>query len=187
LNDDASKIEMLDAAILEVDVEGVYSLPVSVRAPENLEGARLVFGITLGGEWLGGENIDVADRSQFVASRRGDIALSPKMGLSRVEIDSSGKLTVFGWVLAAEKIDEIIVALDGSVVDRAEYPSPRPDVYQIYPEYGTTRSGFRFETQVVSEIPPASLPLVQVSARSAGNLVIESERVASRPPERLDP
>ncbi|SDM69732.1 Ig-like domain-containing protein [Bacillus sp. OK048] len=59
-------------------------------------------------------------------------------------IQSNGEITVSGWYLDVSGVSKIEVFVDGMYVGQAQYGLSRPDVQQVFPEFGNGNSGYRF-------------------------------------------
>ncbi|ANZ99219.1 hypothetical protein BFC22_03470 [Carnobacterium divergens] len=53
-------------------------------------------------------------------------------------------VSVKGWALADKGIKEVEVSINDSVVGKAEYGKNRPDVYDAYPSYNNSNSGYEY-------------------------------------------
>ena len=80
--------------------------------------------------------------------------------LDEVSVVGGGALYVRGWALARERIDAIVVELDGRPIGRARLGLFRPDVFQDHPQFGNRSSGFDLRVPGVS---PEGLRLVGIT------------------------
>ncbi|MGI8385425.1 Ig-like domain-containing protein [Robertmurraya sp. P23] len=55
-----------------------------------------------------------------------------------------GNINIKGWALDISGVSKIEVLVDGKITGTAEYGLPRLDVYNAYPEYKNTNSGFQY-------------------------------------------
>src|SRR5207248_3133498 len=95
------------------------------------------------------------------------------------------RLSIGGWALAASRILEIAVALDGKVVGKANYGQARPDIAQFYPGLeGADRSGFMLSVELLRLTGEAIEP--ELTVRTADGEIGRRALRVDVPPQQVE-
>ncbi|NKZ28124.1 N-acetylmuramoyl-L-alanine amidase [Vagococcus lutrae] len=92
-------------------------------------------------------------------------------------------VAVSGWTLAEEKIKDVTIYVDGVKQGKATMDIARPDVQQIFPQYGIEKSGYHYQLDV-SKLSTGTHRLKVVSTKENGQQVA-SERVIKKEAPRV--
>lgn len=69
-------------------------------------------------------------------------------GVSECSVDDYDAITLRGWHLGKDKLERLVVSVNGERLGEAELNQPRLDVYEKHPEFDEPNSGFRFHLRV---------------------------------------
>lgn len=90
-------------------------------------------------------------RRDRLAEEKG-ITIEPRLVMSTAKITSAGDLELSGWTVSPERIDTVRVLAGDKILGNAEYPTRRPDLAKLYPEFGTDYFGYQFRCRYDPEL-----------------------------------
>lgn len=92
-------------------------------------------------------------------------------------------VSVSGWTLAEEKVKEVAIYVDNVKQGVATLNIDRPDVQQVFPQYGIAKSGYRYQLDI-SKLSVGNHRLKVISTKENGQQVV-SERWIKKETPRL--